>query len=158
MTRSKVEDGSDAGIPEDDGLVRGTVGYNLKRAYMVLLPAAEAATIEQGLKVKTFSCLSVIAQNPGIAPSELAHRLRMERSNIVVVIDELETLDLIKREQNKSDRRRFSLTATLRGRRVLEKAFSAVQRNESQLMHRFSSDEKAKLIELLNKLEASIPG
>lgn len=139
----------------DEGAVREFVGYNLKRAYMVLYPAAQAAVAELDLRIPTFSGLSVIVRNPGIAPSELAERLSMERSNIVVVIDELETRDLVVRTKSKTDRRRFALTATMRGKRLHDKAVAAIRRSEERLLQRLTAEEQAKLVELLNKIEAA---
>ncbi len=138
-----------------DGSVREMVGYGLKRAYMVLYPAAQAALAELDLRVPSFSCLSVIVRNPGIAPSVLAERLKMERSNIVVIIDELESRELIGRRQSKTDRRRYALTATVRGRRLHDKAVVALHASEAPFLGRLDAEERAQLIALLLRIEAS---
>ena len=116
--------------PPSDNALRGFLGYNLKRAYLAVHPAAKAAMTEFGLRVPSFSCLSVIVENPGIAPSVLAEYLKMERSNIVVIIDELESRELVNRTRSTVDRRRFALTATVRGHRIHEQTVGAICRHE----------------------------
>ncbi|WP_232829439.1 MarR family winged helix-turn-helix transcriptional regulator [Tropicimonas sp. IMCC34043] len=138
-----------------EGTIREFLGYNLKRAYMVLNPATQAALAELDLRIPSFSCLSVILANPGIAPSALAAQLSMERSNIVVILDELETRNLISRAQMKTDRRRYSLTATVRGRRLHDKAVEAIHRAESHLLRGLSADERQLLVRLVNRIETT---
>lgn len=139
----------------DEGALRGFVGYNVKRAYMVMQPATQAALAALDLRIPSFSCLSVIVRNPGIAPSVLAEQLKIERSNIVVIIDELETRELVSRTQMKTDRRRYALTATMRGRQLHDKAVSAIRRAEDRQLGRLTPDEREALVALLNKIEAA---
>jgi DNA-binding MarR family transcriptional regulator len=138
-----------------DGALRELVGYNIKRAYMVLHSDAQATLAELGLRVLSFSCLSVIAQNPGIAPSVLAERLKMERSNLVVVIDELETRALVSRTPSKTDRRRFALNVTVRGRRLHDTAVKALHQSEARLLGRLTQDEQALLVSTMRRIEAA---
>ncbi|PLX39128.1 MAG: transcriptional regulator [Hyphomicrobiales bacterium] len=153
MRIAKTRTDESKGTPEE-GVLREFVGYNVKRAYMALQPAAQAGMAEYDLRVPSFSCLSVIVANPGIAPSELAECLKMERSNIVVVIDELESRELVNRTKSTKDRRRYALSATMRGRRLHEKAVAAIHRRENHLLRSLSAEEQATLVELLNKVEA----
>lgn len=138
-----------------DGALREMIGYSTKRAYLVLHADAQAALAEFGLRVLSFSCLSVIAQNPGIAPSALAERLRMERSNVVVVIDDLETRELVTRSQSKRDRRRFALNATIRGKRLHDAAVAAVRRGEDRLLAQITEEERKLLVSMMERIEAA---
>ncbi len=155
MARKLRSTATKMGLQLDEGAVRETVGYNLKRAYMVLQPLAQSGLSKHGLRVPSFTALSVIIQNPDIAPSVLAELLRMERSNIVVVIDELETLDLVSRTQSTTDRRRIALSATLLGTQLHKKAQASIQEAENKILHLLSAEEQTKLVELLGKIEAA---
>lgn len=141
--------------PSVDQAMRQYVGYTVKRAYMVIQPAVQEAIAPFGLRIPSFSCLSVIVANPGIAPSVLAETLKMERSNIVLVVDELETAELISRTQMKTDRRRHALTATMRGKQVHKKAAAAVEEAEMRLTAGFDDAEREQLIALLARIEGS---
>lgn len=156
MARAEIraelgEDRDEAG----EGALRELVGYNIRRAYLVLSSDAQAVLAEFGLRVLSFSCLSVIARNPGIAPSVLAERLKMERSNLVVVIDEIETRELVSRTQSKTDRRRFALTATVRGRRLHDTAVKALHKSEARLLQRLTQEEQALLVSMMKRIEAA---
>lgn len=137
----------------NDSVLRGFFGYVLKRTYLIARPTALAGMAQFDLRVPSFSCLSLIVENPGIAPSSLAECLRMERPNIVVIIDELESRDLITRQRSSSDKRRFELRATVRGRHLHDKAALEIHRQEERLLAGLSEEERAQLIQLLGKIE-----
>lgn len=145
----------DPQVRSGDDALRGLLGYVIKRAYLVLHSDAQAVLAEKGLRVLSFSCLSVIVRDPGIAPSVLAERLSMERSNVVVVIDELESRELISRSQSKTDRRRSELKATLKGRRLHDAAVEDLHRGEERLLQGLSSDERALLVSMMERIEAA---
>ena len=145
---------ADATVPADS-IVRDLLGYNLKHSYLIVRNAAQGALDQFGLRVVSLTALSLIVDNPGIAPSEIAATLEMERSNIVVIIDDLETRQLISRARSKSDRRRFALTATVRGRRARDQAAHAVARAEANALGNLSDDEKTLLMELLRRIQTT---
>ncbi len=136
-----------------DAVMRKFIGYNLKRAYIVLHQVATQALDAHDLRVRSFSALSLIVGNPGVSPSELADMLQMERSNLVLIVDELESRDLISRTRMKLDRRRYALKATLRGRRLHEKAAAAIRRADERPLLRLTAEDRAQLVNLLSKIE-----
>lgn len=135
--------------------VLGTlIGYRLKRAYMRIQPEAQRVLAENGLRVVSFSCLSIIADNPGIVQAELADALQMERSNLVVIIDELEERGLITRERVPTDRRRYALTATLPGRHLRDTLANKVRQAEEAVFGRLSKEDRAFLTAVSEWLES----
>ncbi|WP_185968377.1 MarR family winged helix-turn-helix transcriptional regulator [Paracoccus sp. M683] len=147
----QAEDGT-ARIIEDT-VLGGLIGYRLKRAYMLIQPRAHAVLAEEGLRVASFSCLSIIIDNPGIVQSELSDALQIERSNLVVVIDELEQRGLISRKRVPTDRRRYALTATLRGRHMRDRLTKKTHLAEEVIFGRLNQEERAQFLHLLERLE-----
>lgn len=145
------DEGSDSHA--EDIVLGNMIGYRLKRAYMQIQPVAQRMLAEDDLRVVSFSCLSVIVENPEIVQSELAEVLRMERSNLVVIIDELEERGLITRRKVPTDRRRYALTATLRGRRLRDRAAKRIRMAEDAVLGRLDEDDRAHLIAVLKRLE-----
>ena len=141
-----------------DAAMRTHLGYSLKRTYLVVHQVASDALDPFGLKVRSFSALSLIVANPGITPSRLAELLKIERSNLVLILDDLETRDLIGRTRDPGDRRRYALSATLAGRRLQEKATLATTRAEQRLTDRLSADEQDTLLALLRRIEDGLAG
>lgn len=142
----------------EDNVLGSMIGYRLKRAYMMIHPEAQRALAEDDLKVVSFSCLSIIVENPGIVQSQLADILRMERSNLVVIIDQLEERGLITRTKVPTDRRRYALTATLRGRHLRDRAAQRIRQAEDALFGRLEEEDRARLIAALTRLEGGKPG
>ena len=138
-----------------DSMAAELVGYNLKRSYLVVRNAAQEVLEPMGLKVVSMTALSLIVDNPGIAPSQIADTLQMERPNIVVIIDELETRQLISRARSKLDRRRFALTATVRGRRLRDQASASVAKAEYAALGELSDTEIAQLLDLLRHIRGA---
>lgn len=137
-----------------DSMAAELVGYNLKRSYLVVRNAAQNALDPLELRVVSMTALSLIVDNPGIAPSQIADALQMERPNIVVIIDDLETRQLISRARSKQDRRRFALTATVRGRRLRDQASAAVAAAEYRALGALSDAEIGQLMALLRKIRS----
>ncbi|MFV0243556.1 MAG: MarR family winged helix-turn-helix transcriptional regulator [Qingshengfaniella sp.] len=144
-----------AGHVAGDAIMCEFIGYMLKRAYLGPHQAASALLQDHGLKVRSFSVLSVVFSNPGISSSELAKVLRMERSNLVPILDLLETRGLIERTRMTTDRRRYAITTTARGRRLRDIAARALRKQDDHLLVRLSAEERAQLFCLLAKI---VPG
>jgi len=140
-----------------DATLRGLVGYNMKRAFMVI-GADLARTLEPfELRMLTFTALTLVADNPGLSQSQLAQAMQVERPNLVVIVDELETRGLITRDRVPTDRRVYALRITAAGARLLANATRAVAAHESALMGGLSAAEEAGLIAALNRIELSKP-
>ena len=135
----------------DRGL-RGLVGYNMKRAVHILQADAARVLDEFGLRITTFSALSVICDTPDVTQSQLAAALNMERSNTVVIIDTLEQADLIGRHRVPTDRRSYALRATLAGIKRREAASVALYAHEDRLLADLTPQERAQLIALLRRI------
>jgi DNA-binding MarR family transcriptional regulator len=137
----------------DNGL-RGFVGYNMRCAYLTIHDDLVRNLEQVGLRTTSFSALTLIVDNPDIIQSRLADALRMKRSNLVVVIDELEQRELITRGTVKNDRRAYALRATLKGRRLRDKAVKAVAAHEDRLLASLNIEQRKWLVEILNRIEA----
>ncbi|MFS4436895.1 MarR family winged helix-turn-helix transcriptional regulator [Paracoccaceae bacterium GXU_MW_L88] len=153
MTEQKPEAIDTDAPPFRENVLGELIGYRLRRAYLPVQSAAHQVLAAYNLRVVSFSCLSIIVDNPGIVQSQLADLLQMERPNLVVIIDHLETLELITRTKVQRDRRRYALKATLKGRRLRDKAAKDVRAAEEAVAGGLTVDEQAQLIALLDKLQ-----
>jgi DNA-binding MarR family transcriptional regulator len=155
MTMPQLDESTETpAAPLVEDTVLGTlIGYRMKRAYMQIQPQAQRVLAEDDLRVVSFSCLSIITDNPGVVQSELADALQMERSNLVVIIDELEERGLITRKKVPTDRRRYALTASLRGRRLRDRAAQKVRQAEDDVVGRLTDEDRGHLLRVLERLE-----
>jgi DNA-binding MarR family transcriptional regulator len=143
-----------ADAPADSAL-RGFVGYNVKRVYSAIQTDFLAVLEEFGLRATTFSALTLIVAAPDMTQSQLAAALSIERSGVVLIVDELEGRDLITRNKVPRDRRTYALRATLAGVQLRDKATAKVDAHEARMLAGLSAEEQADLTRMLALVEAA---
>lgn len=138
-----------------DRTLREFAGYSMKRAFNAVQTDVNLTLAPFGLRMVTFSALVVIVDNPGLRQSQLAEILAIERPNLVLIIDELETREWIIRERAEDDRRAYSLQATLAGRQLHDKALAAVRAHEKRMTRGISTRQWEELLAVLTRIEAN---
>ena len=76
----------------------------------------------------------------------------MDPSQVVALVDALESKGLVERRPNPSDRRLRSVVATAEGRKVRKKAAQVIQDSVTTLLADFSAEERELLHGLLSRL------
>lgn len=128
------------------------VGYNLKRAYIVIQTDFRAALGKDGLSARVFAALSLAVKFPNITQSELARMMGIERSGLVAIVDELEERGYLRRAAVPGDRRVQALVPTDVGQRAYADAISVVRAHENALLADMTADERTTLLALLRKI------
>ncbi len=141
----------------DDGL-RAFAGYTMKRAFNAIRADVTATLQPFGLRMVTFSALSVIVENPGLRQSQLADALAIERPNLVGLVDALDRQGLILRARDPHDRRASALTPTPRGRDLYRRAAAAVLAHDRRMTAGLSDPDRAQLISMLRTIERAGEG
>lgn len=136
-----------------DYSLRKFLGYNIKRAFNSVQSDLQRSLKPFDLRMVTYSALSVIVENPGLRQAQVADLLDIERPNLVVIIDKLQQRELIVRAPVKTDRRAYSLHATLMGIQLHEKASKAVHAHERRIYPNFDQKMVKQLILELNAIE-----
>lgn len=105
-----------------------------------------------GLKVRSYSVLSLACS--GLAPTqrELAEFLSLDPSQIVPLVDGLEKDGLVERTADPSDRRSKVITGTAAGARLYKKARAVTAEGEAVTMSKLSAAEQETLRELLSRV------
>jgi len=138
------------GVVQDDLL--GLVGYNIKRGYMRISADFSETLATLDLRQRTFSVLSLVVANPDINQSDVARSLGIERSGTVVIVDELERRDLIRRDKVAGDRRAYALHASDTGKTVYKQALERIKAHEDKMLINLSHDERDMLRALLARI------
>ncbi|WP_240453943.1 MarR family winged helix-turn-helix transcriptional regulator [Chachezhania antarctica] len=128
------------------------VGYNLKRAYVILSADFKRTLGEDGFAPRVFSALSLIVQYPDITQSELARMLGIERSGLVAIVDQLEQRGFVQRNAVPGDRRVQALMATGDGCAAYEQARASVEAHEEKLLSHMTPRDVETLLGLLRKI------
>ncbi|MGH1329660.1 MAG: MarR family winged helix-turn-helix transcriptional regulator [Paracoccaceae bacterium] len=147
-----VEAAQEAGSGVSQNDLLSLVGYNLKRAYMLIHGDFRTTLEALNVSQRTFSVLSVVVENPDISQSDVARALGIERSGTVVIVDELESRDMIERNKVPGDRRAYALRATDAGQLAYSEAMAIVREHEDNMLSDFSEEERIVLRGLLRRI------
>ena len=146
------------GMPEGGEALEHLIGYNLKRAYVMVRDDFRATLGEGGLSPRAFSALSLVVDLPGITQSDLARRLGVERSGMVAIADDLETRGLIVRAPVPGDRRVQALQPTGAGQAEFARLLARVEQHEARLFSVLTDAERDTLLSILHKLRQAGAG
>lgn len=133
-------------------LLEGSLAYAIKQAqvrcYEILFDFYGPDTLTPG----RMTALCFIGTQPGINQSTLASMLHINRASVVKVVDNLQALGLIKREQVHHDKRSHALIATDKGYAKLEHLTALTKEYERIIATNLTSAERELLFQLLAKV------
>jgi DNA-binding MarR family transcriptional regulator len=133
-------------VAERIGFLTGRLNQTVQRM------VREQGMFGDELSGRHFGCLTVIIDEGPLSQQELGDRMRIDRTTIVSVVDELEQANLVERRRNPSDRRAYALEATAAGRQWQGSARKAVLDAERELLAPLSAPERKKLISLMQRV------
>ena len=142
----------DAGTAVRDTALSQLVGYNLKRSFNGIYIDLAEALRPLGLRMITFTILTMLRENPGIRLSNLAAAIDMEKPNMVSVIDELSKRGLVTRSADPLDGRARQLNLTDAGEELQHQAYGAACAHDEGCLRHLDKVERAQLIALLSKI------
>ncbi len=149
MTRTDEE------TPIDDsgvGPISDIVGFHIRLAHGAVYRHFMETFADLGLTQKQVSVLWLVSDHPGIAQTDLAQRLQMDRATVMGIINRLQARDYLVRGASETDRRRQTLMLRPAGRQALEEALKAVREHEKWLTSRFTKREVQQLVRLLARI------
>lgn len=146
---TRTEPGGDTQPLADELLVWHA--YLLRKAGQEIAELAEVALSPLGITLRQFGVLNVVEAEPGLNQRSIGARVRIDRTTIVNLIDDLEETDLVVRERG-ADRRTFALYLSRRGTQVLAQARVRMQQVHETFLEPLSPQERDVLHSLLLRL------
>ncbi|SRR6266567_8536948 len=105
-----------------------------------------------GMRLKPYMTLGYIRDHPGVSQQELETALVMDANAVVIILNELEAARYSVRRRDPQDRRRHIVELTPAGRHALEKADSARESLEDEVMAGLSAAERTTLRRLVQRV------
>jgi DNA-binding MarR family transcriptional regulator len=124
----------------------------LNRAAGIVRRMAEEELAPHGISPKHYGILSTIAANSPLTQQSLGEMLRIDRSTIVQLVDELEAKGAVVRGATPGDRRAYSLELTDAGKALLEVTGPRMLATQERFFGPLRPGEKKELHRLLTKL------
>lgn len=104
-----------------------------------------------GMSHRQFHVLVNLRDRGPMAQQELCLTLLMDANNLVLLLNELESLGWIHRRRDPGDRRRHIVELTPDGERALQAAEKAQETTEDEVLAALSREERAALRDLLTR-------
>jgi DNA-binding MarR family transcriptional regulator len=117
--------------------------------------ASESALQAAGLRPRHLLVLTVLRDFGASSQADLAGTLQLDRTNLVGLLNELETDGLIERRRSPEDRRRHTVVLTNDGRERLARAEFALAAAEDIVLAALTAKQRETLRELLLKATAA---
>ena len=142
----------------ESGALGTLVGYNLRRASVVMLNDFEVEFAEVPLRPTTFAMLATVDEAPGISSAELGRLLGIKSANMAPLIAELDNRGLIERRGHAEDKRVQILFLTAEARKAMPKWRRQALRHEERVLLDLTSKERATLLRLLRRVWSADEG
>jgi DNA-binding MarR family transcriptional regulator len=136
----------------DTRVLETFVGYNARRAWLVVTEVFAERMAAYGLKQVDFSVLSLLAHNPGATSRLLCATRDILPPTLVNLIATLDSRGLIERRPHPHDGRAIGLHLTPAGEALIREAERTVTQLEAEASGRLTGRERGTLIRLLQKI------
>jgi MarR family transcriptional regulator, lower aerobic nicotinate degradation pathway regulator len=153
---SAAADTTTTSIP---GSLADQVGYLLSKAHLRVHVRANEALEPLGLTVKHYGLLTLLVHEGPISQGRLGEVMRIDRTTMVALIDDLELAGHVDRTRKPEDRRAYSLSATATGKRIQSSAAKLMKQVYDDTLSPLSRGERRELLRMLRAIiEGGTPG
>ncbi len=116
---------------------------------------AESALAPLGLRPRHLVALTVLRDHGSPTQQALAAALKTDRTNLIGLLNELESDGLILRRRSSDDRRRHIVELTAEGTQRLTQAEAALAAAEDEVLSALDADQRELLYSLLQQATTS---
>ncbi|MCF0076151.1 MarR family winged helix-turn-helix transcriptional regulator [Streptomyces lomondensis] len=132
-----------------------SIGFLLNKAGQLLTAQFESELAPYGLSARNWGVLRFIDVNGNQSQQSIGEQLRIDRSTMVNLVDELERMGYVVRLRDPHDRRRYAVTLTEYGRRQLRSGLDSVEdKVTDRFLERISEQDRERLVSILISLVA----
>ena len=140
-------------IDEDRNMtLNSSFGFMLAKAAQKIANIAQEGLAPLQLDTRQAGLLATIKKYEPVTQTRISKLLRIDRTTMVALIDDLENRGLVVRTESPQDRRVNNLTLTEKGTEILDQAWKKILESEEIGLQNLSTSEKQSLIKILEKI------
>jgi DNA-binding MarR family transcriptional regulator len=136
----------------DIGEINEILGFHIRLAYGAVYRNFMESFQHLDLTQKQVSVLWLVDDHPGIAQTDLAQQLRMDRATVMAIVNRLQARKFLIRGKSMIDGRKQTLDLLPAGVMMLTEAKQAIRAHEDWIKSRFTDREVERLIEMLTRI------
>ena len=129
----------------------GNLGWLLTQAHFNLVSEVAAALEPLGVSNRGYHVLAT-ARTGEYTQKELAEQIGLDKTTMVVTVDELEQKGLAERKSSSTDRRARVITVTKAGDRTVAQGQKIIDRIQGDVLENLSAKERKVFLEALGSL------
>lgn len=133
-----------------------SVGFWVCQASHALQRSFNEELAPQGVTFRQAQVLGCLALEGKLSQTDLAERMRIEPPTLVGILDRMERDGWIRRDGDKTDRRRKFVEATSAAKPVWSKIVSAAKRVRGRATRGMSANQLAQLKKLLELVQSNL--
>jgi DNA-binding MarR family transcriptional regulator len=128
------------------------IGFNIRRAQIALWRDFNRNFSDGDVRPGVFSAMLLANANPGIAQTDIANQLGIDKASVVSLVDRMENQGWVERRRSTEDRRRQGIFLTPVGIKACRTLKKEMIEHERKFVSRYSEQELRLLISLLRRL------
>jgi DNA-binding MarR family transcriptional regulator len=133
------------------GRLDGYIGFHLRMAQTASFRAVRERSGYSNLRPGWFAVLSIIGDNPGIAPAALSRAAGRDKSTLTPVLRDLLKERYLEQKPRPGDRRSYRLYLTPAGRAYAEEIAAHATEHE-RILDRIAGEKKDEFIRFLRRI------
>jgi MarR family transcriptional regulator, transcriptional regulator for hemolysin len=136
---------------ESPGCLAENLGWLLSHAHYALATEVSVALAPLGISGRSHQVLAA-ALSGEHTQTELARLVGLDKTTMVVTMDELERLGLAERRPSKTDRRARAIVVTAKGRRMVERGQELIEGIQEDVLATLPDRDRAAFLRALGSL------
>jgi DNA-binding MarR family transcriptional regulator len=137
---------------EESPILVGSITFLVTKLSRRLTQEIDRRLAPLKLNIKLVAVLAETLQRGPSTQKALGEAVEIDRTSMVLIIDNLERMNLVTRTVDPDDRRALRVTVTPAGRRALDKARDAIKAVECALLEHIPRPSRASLLRALQSL------
>ena len=126
-----------------------SAGFLISKLSQRLLVAAADALKDLGVQARHVGVLAFLDENGAATQKSIGETLGIDRTTVVLLVDELESFKLAKRDPHPDDRRATLVSITKKGRETLRKSKKVIAEVEAAFFKKLHREEQLRFVKSL---------
>jgi MarR family transcriptional regulator, transcriptional regulator for hemolysin len=134
--------------------LKNVIFYQIEEAIKTYRMYAQKQIKAYGLKITIdqWLVLKSLKENPNFTQAELAEKVFKDSASVTRILDLLVQSEYVQREINPNDRRKFNLSVTSKGDKIVSDTYEIVLQNRKKALEGISENDIQIMSETLKKI------